>query len=658
MHVAGMLLGCLLLGAGPNEKIGRSAEIVVQAMQLPAGSPVVGQPMTLLAALGSTADRSQQLKVVRAYWRLVQSAAEYSFCRDYVKALARIKPGGPADASVKPATAAAAAQLREAELATVRAQYELAELIRLPAGSPLPLPNDRPVVVPYDTKFNEMFAGRTPPEGARLSDKILPLQRQAIEDRAAAVQAADDTLIAVSDNYQSGRGDAVAVVTCGRELLRQQRAFIETVCAYNRNIADYALLVVALATPPQDLVTILIGSPSGTSGATPSGDGQPARPTSATEPIPTNPTRQPARNVPTLAPPRPDTGPTSAPVPDGWKANDLGLRANPDPLKPVDKNEPPLKSPQGDAKPNPPAMIVKPVVPLDSLPPAVPRTANKPAVRPPAAMGGLGGAAPGPTPLYPALATVMPAARAKQLALAVYADGSLPQGSGKPISLADCLLRDGNGTHRATIEAFWLVRQRAAQYQLLAGQAKLLDALGQIVLDRRNESSGAADMLRVRAAQLATQAMMRDAHVALVEAQFALALRIGAVADAAWPLASTVPHSGGYDPKVNNQPQSLTQSWTVQRLLATIPGLGESVQQHAAAVVDADAARVAASDKYAAGGAAIEQVIGGVAEQTEQTSAFLDAMAAYNRAIAEYATTVLPPGTPAGKLAAALVTKP
>jgi hypothetical protein len=146
--------------------------------------------------------------------------------------------------------------------------------------------------------------------------------------------------------------------------------------------------------------------------------------------------------------------------------------------------------------------------------------------------------------------------------------------------------------------------------------------------------------------------------VALVEAQFALALRIGAVADAVWPLASTVPHSGGYDPKVNNQPQSLTQSWTVQRLLATIPGLGESVQQHAAAVVDADAARVAAIDKYAAGGAAIEQVIGGVAEQTEQTRAFLDAMAAYNRAIAEYATTVLPPGTPAGKLAAALVTRP
>ena len=46
--------------------------------------------------------------------------------------------------------------------------------------------------------------------------------------------------------------------------------------------------------------------------------------------------------------------------------------------------------------------------------------------------------------------------------------------------------------------------------------------------------------------------------------------------------------------------------------------------------------------------------IEGVTEQTEQTFAFLEAVAAYNRAIAEYATTVLPPGTPPNKLAAAL----
>ncbi len=90
----------------------------------------------------------------------------------------------------------------------------------------------------------------------------------------------------------------------------------------------------------------------------------------------------------------------------------------------------------------------------------------------------------------------------------------------------------------------------------------------------------------------------------------------------------------------------------------TIPGLGENVQQHAAAVVEADAARVAAAEKYRTGGVPLEQVLDGVARQMEQTLAFLNTLTEYNRAIAEYVLTVLPPTTPADRLVAALVAKP
>ena len=48
----------------------------------------------------------------------------------------------------------------------------------------------------------------------------------------------------------------------------------------------------------------------------------------------------------------------------------------------------------------------------------------------------------------------------------------------------------------------------------------------------------------------------------------------------------------------------------------------------------------------------------GVGRQTQQTLAFLDILTDYNRAIAEYVLTVLPPATPADKLVAALVVKP
>ena len=139
MQIAGMLLGCLLLGSAPTSAHPpRSQEMVAEAMILPVGSAVTGQPLTLLSALSATTDRGQQLQIVRAYWRLAQAVAEYHFCWDHAKTLDRIKMAGRADASLRLAESTAAAQLREAELNATRKQFELSELLRSPPGSPLP----------------------------------------------------------------------------------------------------------------------------------------------------------------------------------------------------------------------------------------------------------------------------------------------------------------------------------------------------------------------------------------------------------------------------------------------------------------------------------------------------------------------------------------
>jgi hypothetical protein len=653
MQIAGMLLGCVLLGGGPTTGHPvRPVEIVAEAMLLPVGSAVAGQPLTLLAALGPGGDRGQQLRVVRTYWRLTQAVAEYRFCTEHVKVLEQLRMASRSDAMVRLAEATAASQLREAELAVTRLQYELAEMARLPNGSPLPLPADRPLVAPYRTSIKELYAGRTPPEPARLADKILPLQHKAIEDRAAAVQAADDALAAVAENLQSGKGDSAAVVACSRELLRQQRAFAEAVCDYNRSIADYAFLVVNPATASQDLVAILIGPPQAPSGSTPN-NGEPTkakerpeRPTSATEPIPPNPMRQADGDV--SVPVRRQGEPTPAPPREEWERMKALRSGSPEGLKPIGKkDEPPLQTPPNGNGGNKTFVPEKPLTHIESLPPSSgfgSRTMNKPTAA--------------ASPWYSALVAAPRGARAKQLTATLHWDRSLPEGAGKPLSLADCLMRDSGISRRATIEAYWLVRQRAAQYQVLADQAELLGSVEPVVLEHRNQSSGASDMLRLQAAKLATQAMKDEAHVALAEAQYALALRIGAVGDALWPLASTVPHSGSYLLKLEAQPRGLAESWPVRRLAAMMPGLGENVQQRAATVIDADAERVAASERYARGFAAIDVALESITNQTEQTSAFLESLTAYNLAIAEYATTVLPPGVPAAKLAGALVAKP
>lgn len=719
MQIAGMILGCLLLGQAPDAVLsppvgfdkgspaeldpiqaGNEAnespqslavkatpnrlqppEMVADAMLLPSGSAITGQPWTLVSVFSSTPDRRQQMELARAYWRLVQAVAEYHFCFDHAQRLERV---GTADNGTRLARASAAAKLREAELEATRSQCELARLARLPAGSALPLPADRPHVGSYRTYFQELFAGRTPPEQTVLMERILPIRRQVVDEQAAAVQAAEDALAAMSDELAARRGNAGAVIVCSQELLRQQQAFMRAVCEYNRNIADYGLAVAAPTSTPQALVAILIGPAQQGIAPVVSGNERSGAvmPTGATEPI-GNPMRQPGRND--LAPGQPrsewrttEGAPAAAPR-DGAKRNEPTLAPRRDPkgktestfvlppngvrqtsnqeptlapprgrLQPIGEDEPTLSPPSEEAEGEPTNIEDQPLVPVEPLTSSSlreTRTVQKPVQT-------------AASPLYPALLDAEPAVRAKQLTGALHWDRCLPEGVGKPLSLADCLMRDGGSDRRGTIEAYWRVRQRAAEYQTLVQQSELLEAIVPVVLERRQEPSGATDMLELHSAQLAARAATREAHVALVEAQYALATRIGATNETPWPLASTIPHSGSYLLKLESQPQSVVDSWPVRRLAATMPALGESVQQHAAAVVEADAARVAVAEQYGVGGASIDQVIEGITTQTQQTMALLETLTDYNRTIADYALTILPPTIEANRLVSALVVKP
>ncbi len=459
-------------------------------------------------------------------------------------------------------------------------------------------------------------------------------------------------------------------IAAGEELLRQQQAFIQAVCDYNRNIAEYSVAVAGPTATPQILTAMLIGptQPAVAPVASTWADPRAVRPASAVEPVTGSP--QPTfRNEPTLAPPRTKQEPTLAPPRDGWRSSDP-MSAQPgdgmktgeptlapprEGLQPVEKGQPTLAPPRDvpAAASSPPETSLAPVEPPSAT--AVPQSANKPVD---ASLPAQNGAAPSASLLYPALADAAPAVQAKQLSIALDSDRSLPQGSGQPLSLAECLRREGGLNRRATIDAYWLVWQRAAQRQTFVRQSEMLAALAPVVLEHRLQPAGPTEMLRLHASQTAAEAEVRQAQTALVEAQYALAARIGATADAAWPLASTVPHSGRYLMKLELQPQSLVASWPVRRLAATLPGLGENVQQAAAAVIAADAARVAAAEQYGAGAVPFEQVLEGISRQTEQTLAFLGRLTEYNREIAEYVLTVFPAAGSSDQLVTALVVNP
>ena len=119
---------------------------------------------------------------------------------------------------------------------------------------------------------------------------------------------------------------------------------------------------------------------------------------------------------------------------------------------------------------------------------------------------------------------------------------------------------------------------------------------------------------------------MHEAHAALVQAQFDLAVLLGRSLEDVWPMASTPPHAGPYLPRLEDQPAEVAASPVVRRRAGVLPQLGEAVRQYATAVVEADAARVDAAEQFAAGEASVDALRHAIDRQTGQTLAFLRAL--------------------------------
>ncbi len=597
---------------------------IAKMFRQPDGSKLSGRRLALLDALSTAHDLQRQLDVTHAYWHLAAAAAEYHALFQQVEWLGQFQVRSRDEEILRTVRASAAASLQEAELAVITAQYELAELALLPAGDPLPLPTDQPHVGPYHTHFDEIFSVRSAPGRVRLISRTLPIRRRAIDVRSSAVQAAEEALKAACEDYRLDQTNLEVVLSCMAQVARQRRGLIGSVRDYNHDIVDYALAVIGKPTSGPALVAMLI-KPKGETPkqSTPKpGSAVPDRPQQI-------PPSLPKRDRPTLAPPRDDQ------KSDRPKQSDRPKKLD--------------RSKQLDG----------PIAPLPATP-SVPsiRTTNKPAINE------QGATEPRHAGLYPALVGATPASQAKHLALPLHWDRDLPDELRESITLADCLTEcprmQPNGDCLRAIGAFWLARQRAAEYQVFSEQAELLEGLVPSVPQDRSAMFSPTALSptatkRLQAARSAAEADLFESHVDLIESQYELTRLVNRPVDSAWLLPSTVPHSGRYLPRLDVQPSELAHSWPMRRLAVTIPALADSVQNHAAAVVEADTARAGAFAGLQAGSRPIGRSLECIRRQTDAALAFLRTLTDYNRTIAQYALAVLPPGIPSEKLLAALV---
>ncbi len=610
--------------------------MLAELLALPQSSAVTGRPVTLLEALSAARDAGRQAEVVHAYWRLTEALGVYRAAFDGMRRLSfQVRPE---DAPMlRAAQAAAQASVEIAAAGATGAQHELGEAALLPVGSGPPLPADSPHVGAYRTGFDEVFALRGVQPRARLIHRILPLRRQAIEARAAAVQAADDALQAAAEAYTAGRVDLAAVLAAVDHWTNQRKALVAAVCQYNHDIADYVLAVAGPLIPSQSLVSMLIlpaarGGPSSAQPASPAGQGRPGASGASSGPatsgvIPAT-ALEPAPD-PNLSQPAGSSGPSGAGQIPAWgiPVEKPGSSTPPPGLSPPRGNEPTLAPPAGSQKPAA-ADSVSPPAPMERI---VRRLEAEPS-NSSAAMA-----------MFAGLADASPAIQAKQLSRVLHGVSTGAQEQVRPVELGELLRSYLAADRRGLIHAYWQTACRAAQYQALVRQGELLEALVPAAVERRKLPSGARELLEVRTRQLQTDAEQTEAKSRLLAAQFELTERSGRPLESLWLLPVTPPHVGPYQLQLDSQPPEVANTWAIRRLAAGVSAQYACVQRQAAAVVTADLARAEATAAYLRGTGRIEEVLAAIDACTRQTQTFLETVAQYNRAIADYALAVVPP---------------
>jgi hypothetical protein len=267
------------------------------------------RPLPLLEALDRSGDRARRLWITQAYWKVAADFARVRWAAEAVERLDLVAAGqDPHDRAVLDvATAAARADLAEAQAQLGGSQQELIDLARIPGTEPAPWPVDRPLAVPYQTHFETIFANRVATGRVRAIARTLPARHETVAARAVAVRAAEKAAAMAETDHAKGQRPIEAVIAAHQALVAQQRDFVRAVQAYNLDIAEYAMAVGDLSMPDEQFARMLVGTPvpwrpqpaAGAapappgSGSSPNGGTQPLPPNGGTQPLPPNGGTQP-----------------------------------------------------------------------------------------------------------------------------------------------------------------------------------------------------------------------------------------------------------------------------------------------------------------------------------------------------------------------------
>jgi hypothetical protein len=215
--------------------------------------------LSLRVALATTTDRTRQMAIIKVYWEASSLLADLQFAREELQLVDDLPAPRASTEQAALAAAQTAAQARfvEAEMASLTARYALGDAASQASDAP-PLPSDVPFVGKYRTEYETIFTGRAVPVGVKRIHATLPMRRELVDARAAAVVAGVNSLDEQIAAYRNGQVSLMQVLAAMASLRLQRGAFLGSVRDYNFDIAEYALAAAQPTDPPERIVAMLI----------------------------------------------------------------------------------------------------------------------------------------------------------------------------------------------------------------------------------------------------------------------------------------------------------------------------------------------------------------------------------------------------------------
>ncbi len=251
-----------LSGLAPAVRTSRLAVRLFTGVGLPKPG---GRKVSLESCLqGQSAEARRGL--IAAYWTAAQRVAEYGACVERAELLDELASavmlgtaGTPeAVARIRAMRLAADADILEAQVRLLGAEFELTRLAGRPLDSAWLVPSTPPHAGPYALRIEAQPRWLVESWPVRRLAVTIPALSQSVAGRAAEVMAADADRAAAIAEYRLGRLTFDAALGAIEHQVEETSALVESVGAYNQSIADYALRVLPSAIPGDRLVSTLV----------------------------------------------------------------------------------------------------------------------------------------------------------------------------------------------------------------------------------------------------------------------------------------------------------------------------------------------------------------------------------------------------------------